>query len=113
MTLLVLALAYIVGVWIGSMLMQAGLADCNLPGWLWMVPLVLLFLTPFLNTKAAVNDEPLRWPERGLCPSTPWCFAWVGGGGVALRADGWLADGLRTASRLLDSGRPGGMEFAE
>jgi competence protein ComEC len=64
MILLVLAIAYIAGVWIGSVLVQAGLLSCDLPDWLWVVPLALLSLTPLLNSKAAGDDEPpLRWPE--------------------------------------------------
>jgi competence protein ComEC len=63
MTLLVLAIAYILGVWLGSLLMEAGLLGCDLPGWLWIVPLALLPLTPLLKGTPPVDDAPLRWPE--------------------------------------------------
>jgi competence protein ComEC len=39
------------------------LIGCDLPDWLWVVPLLLLPLTPWLNGTAVVDDEPLRWPE--------------------------------------------------
>jgi hypothetical protein len=63
MTLLVLAPAYIVGVWIASLLMRAGLLGCNLPDWMWMVPLASLPLTPLPNGAAVVDNAPMRWPE--------------------------------------------------
>ena len=63
MTPLVLAVAYIVGVWIGSMLMRAGLLGCDLPEWLWVATPALLPLTPLLNGTPVVDDGPLRWPE--------------------------------------------------
>ena len=107
MTLLVLAIAYIVGVWIGSGLMGAGLLGCGLPEWLWMVPLALLPVTPLLNGKPAVDDEPLRWPEsagfvrphrgirRGLVVATVLC-ALMGGLRLASvpRAGCWQVDDL-------------------
>src|SRR4051812_13367777 len=76
MTLLVLALAYIVGVWGGSLLLQAGLIGCELPARLWITPLLLLPLTPLFNAWAATVEGPLRWPEsagfvrprRGVAP---------------------------------------------
>lgn len=63
MTLLVLALAYIAGVWLGSALAQAGVFGCALPNWFWIALLALLPITPLINAKDAVDDEPLRWPE--------------------------------------------------
>ena len=60
MTPLVLAIAYIVGVWIGSMLTQSGLLSCSLPDWLWIVLLVLMAAIPLLNGR-------LRWSESGCC----------------------------------------------
>ena len=63
MSLLVLALAYIVGVWIGSLLARAGVPGCDFPGWLWVAPLILLPVTPFLNRTPRKDGAPLRWPE--------------------------------------------------
>jgi competence protein ComEC len=63
MTLLALAIAYIVGVWLSGMLVGAGVIPCDLPGWLWGAPLLLLPLTPLLDGAAEVDDKPLRWPE--------------------------------------------------
>src|SRR4051794_10560482 len=76
MTLLVLAIAYIVGVWGISLLVQAGLLGCDLPEWLWVAPLVLLPVTPSFNVWAAKVEGALRWPEsagfvrprRGIAP---------------------------------------------
>lgn len=64
MPLFVLVLAYIVGVWIGSLLVWARLPGCDMPNWLSMVPLALLLFTSLLNGTPIVDDEPLRWPER-------------------------------------------------
>ena len=76
MTLLVLAIAYIVGVWGGTLLVQAGLLGCEVPDWLWVAPLAVLPLTPLLNRISKEDSEPLRWPEsagfvrprRGIAP---------------------------------------------
>lgn len=67
MTLLVLAIAYICGVWGGRALVQMGVVGCDLPDRLWLAPLLLLLATPFLNTSpnrdAPDTAAPLRWPE--------------------------------------------------
>jgi len=62
MTLLLLAIAYIIGVWLGSILAQMGVIGCDIPTWLWVAPLALLPLTPLLNRPQRAG-EPLRWPE--------------------------------------------------
>lgn len=63
MTLVVLAIAYIVGVWLGGVLVYSGMVGCDVPAWSWAAPLLLLPLTPLLNRAPAPDNQPLRWPE--------------------------------------------------
>ena len=70
MTLLYLALAYMMGVAAGGLLWQAGLLGCNLPKWLWLFPLFLLPFTPALSRfERKIPHSALRWPVRaGFVP---------------------------------------------
>ena len=68
MTLLVLAIAYICGVWIGRVLVGMGVVSCTVSPHLWIAPLLLLCVTPFLNAQSNNPNPgnaaaPLRWPE--------------------------------------------------
>lgn len=74
MTLLYLALAYLLGVGLGPWAWQAGLLTCATPRQAWWLPLALLPLTPLLNRlrdqRAAV--AAMRWPtQAGFEPVLP------------------------------------------
>lgn len=74
MTLLYLALAYLLGVGFGPWAWQAGLLTCATPRQAWWLPLALLPLTPLLNrlqdNRAA--PTPMRWPAwAGFEPVRP------------------------------------------
>jgi competence protein ComEC len=82
MTLLYLAIAYLVGVALGRSLWEAAVVGCAFPGWLWIAPLVMLPFTPLVNRlwppgrPLGPPATPLRWPvsagfelpRRGLAP---------------------------------------------
>ena len=49
MTLLYLALAYMLGIGLGKWVWDYGWLNCDLPTWLWWVPLSLLSFAPLLH----------------------------------------------------------------
>lgn len=69
MTLLFLALTYLLGVAAGYYLWDAQWITCNSPVWLWFLALIALpfvsFLTPLVNRYQPAFQPltPLRWPE--------------------------------------------------
>ena len=65
MTILFLALAYLVGITFGRLFWDTGWIGCNFPDWLWWVTLALLPLTPLLNRLPlqSISSIPLRWPQ--------------------------------------------------
>jgi competence protein ComEC len=91
MTLLWLALAYLLGV-IGGTLAAAHVG-CALPGWLWGLPLALLPWTPRLNPpRPAVSAAPLRWPvSAGFAPPAPRPWQGLLAAGLLCCAAGTLA----------------------
>lgn len=64
MTLLYLAAAYLVGIFLGRLATDAGWIGCAFPDWLWGVTLVALCLTPFLQRLPGFTSKPvaMRWP---------------------------------------------------
>lgn len=57
------SLAYMIGILAGRALFDRLELACPLPGWLWLLPLTLLPLTPLLNrTQKLTLATPLRWP---------------------------------------------------
>lgn len=63
MVLLYGSLAYMVGILAGRVIFDWLGLTCPLPGWLWLLPLALLPLTPVLNrTRKTTTATPLRWP---------------------------------------------------
>ncbi len=61
MTLLYLAVAYMLGISLGRWVWEYGLLSCDLPPWSWWIPAGLLLLVPLLR----------RWEESGEGDSTP------------------------------------------
>ena len=69
MVLLLCAILYFAGLTAGRVAWQVGWIGCDFPGWLWLVPMVLLPLTPFLNRLQRQPALPLRWPtSAGFAP---------------------------------------------
>src|SRR5687767_3535599 len=66
MTLLYLALAYMIGIALGRRAWEAGWVDCTFPDWLWLLPLALLPATVLLNRLVGLFQAktPLRWPVK-------------------------------------------------
>ncbi|MCB9147732.1 MAG: ComEC/Rec2 family competence protein [Caldilineaceae bacterium] len=64
MTLLYLAIAYIMGVIGGRQLWEAQWLDCSTPVWLWLLPLILLPFTLLLNRLPSRESGAMRWPAR-------------------------------------------------
>lgn len=62
MTLLYLAISYMLGVVLGRELWNAQLLDCSTPSGLWLLPLTLLPFTPLLNRLFLAASVPMRWP---------------------------------------------------
>ncbi len=73
MTLLYLALCYLVGIVAGHLLWQNGALGCDLPRWLWTLPLATLPFTFWWQHQAtATTASPLRWPiSAGFVPPRP------------------------------------------
>ncbi len=66
MTLLYIALTYLVGIVVGYLLWQTGWVGCDCPPYLWIIPLLLLSFAPLFN-RIAYSNTPmpaLRWPEK-------------------------------------------------
>ncbi|MFO7634559.1 MAG: DNA internalization-related competence protein ComEC/Rec2 [Caldilinea sp.] len=75
------SLAYMVGILAGRAVFGWLGLQCPLPGWLWLLPLGLLPVTPFLNRKSPVAP-PMRWPaSAGFEVAGP---TWTSGLVVAL-----------------------------
>lgn len=71
MTLLYLAVAYLIGIALGRLAWDAGFLGCTTPAWWWLVPFTLLPFTPLLNrlTPDPNPPIPLRWPvSAGFAP---------------------------------------------
>ncbi|MCB0063178.1 MAG: ComEC/Rec2 family competence protein, partial [Caldilineaceae bacterium] len=70
MTLLYLALTYIIGIVLGQLLWNANWVGCNFPTWLWCLPLLLLPISPLFNRLplgVARAPHRMRWPiEAGF-----------------------------------------------
>lgn len=66
MTLLYLAVAYLIGIALGRAVWEAGWVDCTFPTWLWLIPLALLPTTALLNRLASLFQPKtaLCWPTR-------------------------------------------------
>lgn len=98
MTLLFLALAYLVGIAAGRALWEAGLFGCAFPGWLWLLPLAALPLPFVWEARQPAPAGAMRWPaSAGFAPPRPqWREALVGA--LLLAA---LAGALRYASQPL------------
>ncbi|MEZ4860006.1 MAG: DNA internalization-related competence protein ComEC/Rec2 [Caldilineaceae bacterium] len=63
MHLLYLALAYLIGIALGQSFWQWQWLGCHTPDWLWLLPLILLPVTPQLNHWPPYRTStPLRWP---------------------------------------------------
>ena len=65
MALLYLSLAYMLGILLGRLALELLGTECALPGWLWLLPLALLPLTPLLSRKPKPNlafAPSMRWP---------------------------------------------------
>ncbi|HQY93597.1 ComEC/Rec2 family competence protein [Caldilinea sp.] len=63
MALLYLSLAYMLGILLGRLVLGLLGVECALPGWLWLLPLALLPLTPLLTRKPNLAfAPPMRWP---------------------------------------------------
>jgi competence protein ComEC len=76
MTLLFLAVAYILGISLGKWVWDYGLLPCDLPPWFWWVPFSFLLLAPMLRRwEVAGEEDPaltLRWPtSAGFEPPRP------------------------------------------
>jgi competence protein ComEC len=75
MSLLFVAIAALIGVWLGRLAWGADLIGCDFPGWLWLAPLVALPFTPLLN-RLRPTVAPLHWPASSgfRAPQTgvPW-----------------------------------------
>lgn len=76
MTMLYLALAYMVGIGVGRWMWERGLLQCEFPSWLWYLPLGVLFCVPLLHRwekkRALAASLPLRWPtSAGFVPPSP------------------------------------------
>lgn len=101
MLLLICALAYFAGIVLGRFLWQTGLIDCGFPDGLWLAPLLLLPLAPFLNRLAPTGpEEPhMRWPASAGFRS-PERSLWTPGLLAALTLC-LIAGALRYASRPL------------
>ncbi|MBX2998944.1 MAG: ComEC/Rec2 family competence protein [Caldilineaceae bacterium] len=64
MTLLYIAVSYMMGVAAGHWFWQLGIVDCDFPAWLWIAP--LLALPPLLwwdRTRPLAAPVDLRWPR--------------------------------------------------
>lgn len=72
MTLLYLALTYLLGIVLGKLLWDAGWVDCTFPTWWWLLPLAWLPLAPLLNRLHGLTPSTvasLRWPvSAGFAP---------------------------------------------
>ena len=69
MVLLYCAIAYFCGLTAGRVAWQVGWIGCDFPGGLWLVPMVLLPLTPLLNRLQRQPALPMRWPaSAGFAP---------------------------------------------
>ena len=69
MVLLICAILYFIGLTAGRLAWQVGWIGCDFPGWLWLVPVVLLPLTPLLNRLQPQPAVPMRWPaSAGFAP---------------------------------------------
>jgi len=70
--LLYLTLVYFLGILLGRMLWDSQWIGCSFPTTLWLIPLVLLALTPLLNHRPrdkTVAAPALRWPvSAGFAP---------------------------------------------
>ncbi len=69
MTLLWLAIAYLLGIALGRALWTTGLVGCDFPGWLWLATLAALPFTPLLHRLPSLAPTPatlaaMRWPAR-------------------------------------------------
>lgn len=65
MTLLYLAIAYLLGIVLGQFLWEGNWFDCNFPDKLWLLPLGLLSLLPLLNRFPVFqrrSSTPMQWP---------------------------------------------------
>lgn len=76
MTLLYLAIAYMLGISLGKWVWNYGLLTCDLPLWSWWVPFGLLLLAPILRRWEVAGEEDagltLRWPaSAGFKPPRP------------------------------------------
>lgn len=73
MTLLYIAVFYMIGIAIGHLLWQAGILDCDFPAWLWIAP--MLALPPLLwwdRMRPVAVTVDLRWPRSaGFEPPRP------------------------------------------
>ncbi len=73
MTLLFIALSYLIGVSAGHLLWQMGFLTCDTPAWLWIAP--LLALPPLLwwdRVRPPAGPSALRWPRSaGFEPPRP------------------------------------------
>jgi competence protein ComEC len=83
MTLLYLALAYLVGIFLGRGLWEAGWIGCTFPNWLWWIPLAGLPFAPLLTRLRQQPDQSirLRWPVSAgfVAPRPTFSAALLGG----------------------------------
>jgi len=70
MTLLWITIACLAGLWVGGWILDVARGQgllalaCGIPGWVWLLPALLLPLTPLLNRWARpVPGFVMRWPE--------------------------------------------------
>ncbi|MCB0084408.1 MAG: ComEC/Rec2 family competence protein, partial [Caldilineaceae bacterium] len=82
MTLLYLAIAYLLGIALGRLCWDLAWFGCAFPNWLWLGPLVLLPLSPLVNRLPIWPRKralPMRWPVwAGFeIPQTGPSPAWV------------------------------------
>lgn len=66
MTLLYIALTYLLGLLLGHLLWQTRWVGCDFPPYLWIIPLLLLAVAPLANQIPSLtgNRAALRWPEK-------------------------------------------------
>ena len=72
MTILYLSLAYLIGIGVGRLFWDVGLIGCGFPVWPWLLPLAVLPLPFFWQSRQQTHiraTPPLRWPvAAGFTP---------------------------------------------
>ncbi|MEZ4718157.1 MAG: ComEC/Rec2 family competence protein [Caldilineaceae bacterium] len=91
MALLYCSISYLIGIGLGRYLWHAGVLTCATPTWLWLVPLAVLPLTPFINRLTPASPQPsvdLRWPAHAgfRAPSAGIRPGWIAASACCLAA---------------------------